>query len=52
MLYYNQLGAYLFSKERWGVHSDGKGGWEKMGGIEGGGMAIRIYNVRKKVNFQ
>lgn len=39
-------------KDREGVHPDGKGGWEKMGGVEEGETAIRIYNVRREVNFQ
>jgi hypothetical protein len=34
-------------RDRKGLGPDGKGGGEEMGGVKGGVMIIRIYNVRK-----
>lgn len=40
--------SYSFlTRDRKGVALDGRGGWEELGGVEGGGNVIRIYYMRK-----
>lgn len=43
----------MFSNEtQKAVDTDGKGGWEEVGGVEGKEAIITIYDVEKNNHFQ